>query len=247
MSTHFSSRKYIWTNNPLQCRESDSKSPSAWEQSNLKRVLWTCSQAKGRFSFMWVNRNKSQQIMRLLHASAMIIPLVAETKVWYLTSEKWSLLDSDANHTNVTKHLKLIVLSGRCKTSSVIVLKWYQIFLKDWRPALHIWWERKEITHIFFSFFFSLLSFNSAPCSKWANVCSGWERENESCNPYAANRQWNWSYQHKYAGLLPKYKPSWAVIQNWLTGVGKKKSSVYSGLLRAISLLNFGGGSEIFY
>lgn len=154
MSTHFSSRKYIWTNNPLQCRESDSKSPSAWEQSNLKRVLWTCSQAKGRFSFMWVNRNKSQQIMRLLHASAMIIPLVAETKVWYLTSEKWSLLDSDANHTNVTKHLKLIVLSGRCKTSSVIVLKWYQIFLKDWRPALHIWWERKEITHIFFHFFF---------------------------------------------------------------------------------------------
>lgn len=38
-----------------------------------------------------------------------------------------------------------------------------------------------------------------------------------------SNRQWNWSYQHKYAALLPKYKPSWAMIQNWLTGVRQKQ------------------------
>lgn len=74
MSTHFSSRKYIWTNNPLQCRELDSISVSTGEHPNLKRVLWTFSQAKGRFVFILIIQNESQQIMRLLHVSSGKIP-----------------------------------------------------------------------------------------------------------------------------------------------------------------------------
>lgn len=116
--------------------------------------------------------------MRLLHASAFDNSLVAETKVWFLISNqsshpKRSLLDSDAVHTNVTKHLKLIVLFGKCKTSSVIFLKWYQIFLNDCSLALHIWRQRKEIHPCIFFFVFCFFS----PCSNWAHVCLGWERE----------------------------------------------------------------------
>lgn len=42
----------------------------------------------------------------------------------------------------------------------------------------------------------------------------------------SSNRQWNWSNQHKSAVVLPKYKLSWAVSQNWITGVRQKQECV---------------------
>lgn len=92
-------------------------SPSTWDQSNLKRVLSTCSRQ---------SRQTRQRAYPTDHETMPCIcfgsPLVAVTKVFHLPCQpkvhnpRNILLNSNSNHTNVTKHLKLIVLPGRCKT-----------------------------------------------------------------------------------------------------------------------------------
>lgn len=85
--------------------------------------------------------------------------------------------------------------------------------------AHSVWRQRKEV----------LISIAPPPTHVPTGPMFAWaERVDESCNlMQSSKRQWNWSYQHKYAALLPKYKPSWAVTQNWLTGVGQKQEKLY--------------------
>lgn len=157
--------------------------------------------------------------MRLLHASAMTIPWQLKQRFHFscltkVHTQKWSLPDSDANHTNVTKHLKWIVLSvGAIQAQSLFLngIKYSQ----DCSVALHMWRQRKEIqpTHGCFS--------TLSPCLLGLRG-----RMSPAILVQSSNRQWNWSYHHKYAALLPKYKPSWAVIQNWLTGVRQKQEKL---------------------
>lgn len=113
--------------------------------------------------------------MRLLHASAMIMSWQLRQRFDFscLTKvhiqKKWSLPDSNANYTNVTKRLQLIVLPGRCNTSSVICL-----ILSSKTALLPCTYGEKEkkYTHRFFFFFQTQSMFQHVLC-----VCSGWERE----------------------------------------------------------------------
>lgn len=86
--------------------------------------------------------------------------------------------------TQMSQHLKLIALSGRCNTNSAIFLKWCQIFFKHCSLALHTQTKKRKlpIACYFLSLFFFFLYFyfifsQISPHSNWTHVCLGWKKE----------------------------------------------------------------------
>lgn len=130
MSTHCSSRKYIWTNNPLQYRESNSMmSPSTCEQSNWREPCERVARQRAELYFFFVCESSKINPLRSWFTSCVCYDKAPGRWDKFDFSPLYSsrptiqcqlLPDSNVNHTNATKHLELIAVSPTCKTSSVV-------------------------------------------------------------------------------------------------------------------------------
>ena len=147
--------------------------------------------------------------------------LAAETKVGFCMSIQSSHPNILSSRLRCKSHKchdtnKLIVLSGKCDTSSLFSWMVSNSHQRLFSYFAHMETKTRNIPIVSNQ---PMLQLDSCLIGPKGRMCPAIPMQ-------SSNRQWNWSYQHKYAALLPKYKPSWAVIQNWLTGVRQKQESV---------------------
>lgn len=174
--------------------------------------------------------------MRLLHASAMKTPWQLKQRFHFscLTKvhiQKWSLPDSNANHTNVTKHLKWRVskyLVGAIQAQSFFL---NGIKFSSKTAFLPCTYGDKEKKYIH-SFFSPKLS----PSSNWAHVCLGWEGEwvlQSLCSLQTDNGIGHITINMQRYCQNISLHGLWFRI-GWLESDRNRKSYVYSGLLHAV-------------
>lgn len=148
-------------------------------------------------------------------------------KVWDLVSDRSSHLRNDLFRTPMRftqtsqKHLKLIILSGRCNISSVVSFQWNQIWFNECSLGLHEWRLHKERR----VFFCHPIIFAS--------------KEDESNNCYGIGGI------NIKMHLCCQNKPSWAGIQKCSTEHRRQRGKL--GVFTVVFQLNFWGRSQMLY